>query len=348
MRIERAKLLQALELAEPGLARKESVDQSSCYVFTKGQLVTYNDLLACRIPSPLGTAVAGAVPAKNLLKILGKIPDETLDVSVGPEYLTLKGKGRRTRLRLEREVRLPIEAVEEPASWRPVPEELIEVLRVVGRCAGTDPSKFSLMCVHLAPAYLECFDNQQFCRHQLETGLKNDVFVTQDTLKHLQHRGAQAWSLTRAWLHFKSALDLVISCRRYQTKFPDLTPLLEAGGTKLTLPKGLAAGALIAQIVAEEITYSDGSKSKKYLEVSLRRGAMRVTGLGPLGEHAEQRQVDYQGPELEFLMTPEVLVELANRHTECRVLRDRLHVHTPQLVYATRLGRKKENGDEVP
>lgn len=340
MKIERQLLLQALELVEPGVAKKELVEQSGSFVFKDGQLVTYNEFLACRLPSPLGKEIAGAVAAGDFLKVLRKLPDEELDVTSTAEHLVLKGKNRRTRFRYERDLRLPIEAVEDPGAWHALPEHFTEILGTVGRCAGSDQTQFMLTCVHLAPDFVEAFDNYQFCRWHVKTGLKKSVFVTYDTLKHLRQRGAKAWSLTGAWLHFKSAAGLLLSCRRYDARFPDMTPLLEKGGKPLSLPKGLNEGALIAEILASEPLNPDGSRGEKLLEVQVLPGKLRIRGLGRNGDHVEQRALDYAGPPLEFLMLPKILCDMVKYHPDCQLMKDRLHVQTQDYVYASRLGRK--------
>ena len=48
MRVSREKLMQALEAVSPGLANRELIEQSSCFVFKSGMVMTFNDEVAGR------------------------------------------------------------------------------------------------------------------------------------------------------------------------------------------------------------------------------------------------------------------------------------------------------------
>ena len=53
-----------LEAVSPGLATREAIEQSSCFVFKDGRVMTFNDEVACSIDCELG--FDGAVAAKPL------------------------------------------------------------------------------------------------------------------------------------------------------------------------------------------------------------------------------------------------------------------------------------------
>jgi hypothetical protein len=70
-RINREEFLRNLESVEPGLSPREILEQSSCFIFQKGWIKTFNDEVACKIKSPL--KLEGAVQAAPLLAILSAI-----------------------------------------------------------------------------------------------------------------------------------------------------------------------------------------------------------------------------------------------------------------------------------
>ena len=47
MKIDREEFLKQLESVLPGYSTKEVIEQSSCFVFKKGRVYTYNDEIAC-------------------------------------------------------------------------------------------------------------------------------------------------------------------------------------------------------------------------------------------------------------------------------------------------------------
>ena len=56
---------------------------------------------------------------------------------------------------MEREVLLPVDAVEVPEKWRRLPEDFLEAVSIVQQTAGRDESQFSLTCVHISPDWVE-------------------------------------------------------------------------------------------------------------------------------------------------------------------------------------------------
>ena len=46
--VNREAFLHQLESVQAGLSSKEMIEQSSCFAFIKGKVVTYNDEISCR------------------------------------------------------------------------------------------------------------------------------------------------------------------------------------------------------------------------------------------------------------------------------------------------------------
>ena len=63
MKIQREELIRKLESVQPGLAVRETIEQSSTFVFYHGDVHTLNDEVYCRCPSGLDPKAKAAVPA---------------------------------------------------------------------------------------------------------------------------------------------------------------------------------------------------------------------------------------------------------------------------------------------
>ena len=67
-----------------GLSSKDNMEQSSCFVFRNGQVITYNGEICCTSPLTNAEGVPfdcyGAVPAKTLLQTLRKSPDDEIEI----------------------------------------------------------------------------------------------------------------------------------------------------------------------------------------------------------------------------------------------------------------------------
>ena len=183
MRVNREELLKVLQSVSPGLAAKEILEQSSCLVFLDGKVATFNDEVACSRKSPLD--LTGAVKAKPLLELLGKLAEDDIEVEQSNGELLVKGKRRKAGVRMEAEVMLPVDAVEEPDEWMKLPAEFSEAVSIVHTCASGEESQFVLTCVHIHPEYLEACDKLQVVRYPLETGVEESTLVRAESLRKI-------------------------------------------------------------------------------------------------------------------------------------------------------------------
>lgn len=344
-RVNREKFLHTLESVQPGLSPREIIEQSSCFVFKGGEVFSYNDEVACRCNTDLPEEVEGSVQADPLLNILRKLPEDEIEIEVGETEFLVKGKKRQAGIRMEKEILLPVGSVERPKKWSPLHEHFAEAVGIVQQCAGKDESQFSLTCVHIHPEWVEACDNFQLCRWEMATGLKKSTLVRQSAIKHITSLGVTEFSETSNWLHFRTG-SLVFSCRRYVEDFPDLAGILEVGeAIKTSLPKGLADAADKAAVFSAENT------DNNQIFLSLSQGRLKVRGEGVSGWYWETKRMNYDGPPLEFYISPELLIDLLKRHTDCLLSTERLKVDTGSYTYVSCLGAvrdKEQESEELP
>lgn len=331
MKINRADLLARLESVAPGLSPRETIEQSSCFVFRGGQAITFNEEIACSRELDLG--LEGAVTAEKVLKLLGKLTEETVDVTAADGELIVAGVRRRAGLRLDAEIALPVDSIEPPAEWRKLPDGFAEALRVCERCTGRDENRFYLTCVNVAPRWVEASDNQQVVRFRMRTGVETASLIRRESVRHVAEMGAVEFSETPTWLHFRNAEGLVLSCRRYVEDFPseEITKYLKTGGTPVSLPKGLAEAADRAQDFSSDNAVTDA------VTVELKAGRVRVTGAGASGWYKEEGKAGYQGEPLKFLISPAVLMKVTREHNEFLVGPSTLRVDAGAFQYLSSL-----------
>jgi hypothetical protein len=310
MKVNRESLLRTLEAVAPGLAKREAIEQSTCFIFRDGRVVTFNDDVACSHTLDIGAE--GAVTAQKLLDILGKLPEDEIDITQGDGELIIKGKGRKAGVRMDAEVTLPMEGLEPPTEWRELPEEFCDAVGIVQQCASTDTGgAFNLTCVHVHPKYLEACDNFQMTRYPLETGIRKPTLVKREAIRHVAGLGMTELAETKTWVHFRNPAGLVLACRRYLDKYEDMEPVLElTDGRPATLPGGLAEAVDRAEL------FSADNTENNLVTVELRRDKLRLRGEGNLGWFIEQRSIKYDGEPFAFKIGPKLLVELTKRHNE--------------------------------
>lgn len=332
MKISREEILAQLESVQGGLATGSSdiVEQSNCFVFQDKTVMTYNDEVACSCPTTL--PIEGAVESKELLEILRKVPDETIDIEATDSEIVLRGKRRKTGIRLESEIELEISRIESPTKWKELPENFADAVSIVQQCAGKNETTPKLTCVHITPNWIEATDNCQLSRYTIDTGFTDSVLVRRNSIRHIIAIGMKEFSQTESWIHFRNKSGLVLSCRKFLDDFLDLNGLFEVNGRKMTLPKGLKEAAERAQV------FSSSNPDDDDVLVQLKPGKLRVKGQSVKGWHWDAMKTTYKGPPMEFTISPEMLSEISARYNECEVSENRLKVEGSSWVYISALG----------
>ncbi len=344
LNVNRAEFLQHLEMVQPGLSTRDIIEQSSCFIFKNKKVITYNDEVSCSRHT--GIDLTGAVQSGPLLAILSKLDEDELELETGEGELIVKGKRRRAGIRMESDILLPLDNIDKPEVWKTLPNDFHEAIDIVQQCAGKDQSHFTLTCVHIHPKWVEACDNFQLSRYRIKTGIDKPTLVRQSAIRSIISLGMTEFSETDSWIHFRNASKLVVSCRHYVDEFPNISELLKVeGGNPISLPKGLVEAIDKAQIFSSENSEVD------QVLVRLMPGKLRIKGQGSSGWYTETKSMRYEGPVMEFLISPILLSELIKRHTECFVTEDRLKVDGGAFVYVTVLGKieekeAKESGKE--
>jgi len=333
MRVKREDLLNDLNMVKAGLSPREFIEQSSCFVFQDGMVMTFNDEVACR--KKVGLTFNGAVQATTLLAILEKMDDPELDVLENDKgELEFRGARKRFGVVRDAEIFLPIDRVEVAEKWKPLAKEFTEGVGLVQHCVSTDESRFLLCCVHLTPDFIEACDNMQAIRCMVNTKLKESVLVRGTSLAHLVSLGMNKMSLSKSWVHFQNEAGLEFSCRRYTEQYPDLTPVLKFKGSPIVIPKGLAEASERASVFASDKT------GEVLVTVSLKAGKVRISGDGAAGWYQEVKKVAYDGPPMSFLIAPDLLKHIAERYSDAELSKDKLKVTGGGWDYVTVLSRK--------
>ena len=296
MKVPREKLLQSLEWVSAGLAKKEIIEQSDCFVFYEGRVAAFNDEIAISAEAPL--KVSGAVKAAPLLSILSKLAEETVDVEQNGGELLLRCGFRRSGVVMEEEVLLPVAEIEKPGKWANLPDAFTDAVKIVQGCAGKDESHFVLTCIHLAPDFLEACDNMQFARCPLKMPLDRGILLRKDSVKHAAELGMVEVSETENWVHFRNSSGLILSCRRYMDEYPTLDDLLHVTGEKTVLPGGLS------DAVDKATVFSADNPESNLVEVQLKAGKMKLAGRGANGWYEEIKKVKYSGSAIKFFVDP--------------------------------------------
>lgn len=340
VRVQRESMLQKLHSVRAGLDRSDVVEQSACFVFQRGKLMTYNDEAAAVMKSGLPKTFEGAVDGTPLLALLTSIPDDELDMEMSETQLTVRGKKRTANVRRHKTITLPIDAVDKPdeGAWQTLHENFANAVEMVLACVAKEDARFDLTCIHITPKWIESYNIYQMTRYRMKTGCASPSLVHPNSIKHIIPLGMTEFAESEAWLHFRNKSGLMVSCRRYTQQFPDLSGPLDFSGEPATLPKAIGEEGELAAIFAKDNTDSDS------VMVVLKPGRLRVKGVGVYGDYdsGPMKLLNYNGEERIFMIDAKLLVEVIKRHTDCQIGENRLRIDGGKWTYITSLGKPPE------
>ena len=332
--INREDLLHQLESVSAGLSTREIIEQSSCFVFHNGKVLTFNGAVACSMDCI--AKLTGAVQSGPLLGILRKLLETDITMEEVEGELRIEGKSRKCGIRREQDVLLPVDKIENPGEWIALPDAFLEAIDMVQHCASKDASQFNITCIHIHPKYIEAFDGFQVTRVKIATGVREEMLVTNDSIRHITSLGVKEFSESETWIHFRSESGLVLSCRRHIQDYPDLREVLACSGKPISIPRGLGDAADKAAV------FSSDSADENQVKVELRPGMLRIRGEGSAGWFQEIKKLKYDGPALAFLISPALLVEITKKHTEAEITAGKLKVDGGSWCYVTCLGSTED------
>lgn len=339
MKINRENFMACLDKVRCGLSPKGNLEQSTCFVFQDGLLLTFNGEIACSLPSPL--KITGAVQAEPLMASLNKLDDEVIEVELVKGELQIKAaKGRRLiSVVTDAKIALPLDSLERPKKWTLLPKKFADHLNLVKECAGRDEAQFALTCIHIHPKWIEAYDRYQLCRVSMKVGVTDSVLVRKSSLEQMQSLDMTKFSLTSKWIHFKNRLGLIFSCPRHNEIYPkDLSEHVKKKGQILQLPKSLVQSCELAEV------FSIHNTKDNQVQVTISPNRITIKGVGQLGRSVETKKLtNYSGPEISFMISPKLLSGMLKLYgTECEITESFIKVDGGLFTYITSVEAPEE------
>ncbi len=309
-------LKRILELVKPGLASKEILEQATSIIFRNGKVWTFNDEVA--VTAPLDLDITGAIPAEPLYKLLSKLPaDGDLDISTKDNELTIKCGRSKTGIRLEPEIRLPIdEELEEPKQWSKLPEGFLEAVKTVLFTASRSGHLPILTCININDDFVQTCDEYRMTRcGGFLFKMEGNMNVVARHLEKLASYNPVQNGISGAWWHFRNKDKVVYMVRIVAGEYPNLDQFLQVDdGVEIEFPVELQNSLEWAGIMADVAV-----KFEQEVEVQLTKGYLTVRGEGPDGWAEDSLRMKYTGEPVNFKAHPLFLKEMARRSNKVTV-----------------------------
>ncbi len=108
--MNREDILEALEIVKPGLASKEHIEQSTCFAFKDGKVLTFNDEISVSHPVEGLNGLEGAIKADEFYQVLCKMKTNDVEIEANGSEFRLKAGKAKAGLTLQEKIKMPLEA----------------------------------------------------------------------------------------------------------------------------------------------------------------------------------------------------------------------------------------------
>jgi len=319
MKIKKQELQTALEAVKPGLSNNEKlIEQATSFAFINKHVVTYNDQIAVRYPISIN--ITGAVRADELYKLVSKLKDEEIEISVdeADNMLHLECGRSKAGIRLESEIKLPLDELGNSKDWVKLPETFLPALKMIQPFAADDMSKPVLSNIYINGRYLTASDDFRIMRVDIGNGgkkaFKEAVLLPATAVKSLTRYPIAEFCETAGWAHFRAGNGLIFSCRTDAGEFPDVSEFLNVEGVELKLP------SLTKEILERAGIFSKAESIRdEQVIVSVKNRRIIFKGEGDYGWFEENANCAYKGDDIQFIVSPTFLYDILDKLQHCIV-----------------------------
>jgi hypothetical protein len=281
-------------------------------------LYTFNDEVFTFQKSPLSDDFSLAVIADDLLKLVEKIPDDELDITVNNKsQLVIKGKRRSAGVTAYDEILLPYDVVPVPkkkSAFSALSDEVPSMLQQAARTCGRDVTQELTMLVHATPDLIEACDNWRLFRFTapVGTGFDNEALIPAMSILQLSGLDIKTVAVNDGWVHFRQDDGAVISLRCSPESYHDgIDDLLDIGdgARQMKLPANLTD-------IISRTAIMMSTEEVPNIRLTLMDGAVVMESRKASGWYKEKKRIKYKGDEMVFDVHPKFLIELLERTRE--------------------------------
>lgn len=316
--MKRADLLRALEIVKVGLTSEEgTVEQGSSVVISDSRLYTYNDSVSVSAKvDGFAKNFKGAVHAKELIKLLGKLKAEDIEVELQDNEVIMKSGRAKAGFALQQEIKLPLSEIGKRSGWKELPNDFAKALAFVMTTCARHSSRPILESINIKKdGTLESTDNLRISIYKIGKLPVNSFLLPGSTAQILSNYNLGFIAEGQGWIHFKTVDEAVeFSCRIYDDEFPNVSKMLNVEGTKLELPAKTQEVLDRAAIFCAEKSLED---QKVIVSVSDKRMKMQVES--DVSWFEEETNMAYKGKPVSFTINPSLLTMILNKTRVCTV-----------------------------
>jgi hypothetical protein len=293
--MKRLELVNALKAIMPGIDRQEIMTGTDSVVFENDWIRSFNEEVS--VAYPFESKLLCAVRAEELYKVLNKMTDDEIKLTLAEDETHLIAEGKKTKLKMRaleetERIRRRMNVLGlDKLSPEDVPKDLMEGIELCSYSASKDSTLGVMNSVAVKEDMIAATDNYRIATYLMEEKIENDFILPLPLVINLLKfvETIEQLQVTSSWIHFVTDKDTIISSRRYAGDFPWARVrqvafgLFEGEKETYTLPEGLEESLGRAEILSS----SEQADYVEYVTLSQEKDTLLIRGKRSVGEIEE-------------------------------------------------------------
>jgi len=328
--MNRTTLLNAVEKTKPAMTGTALTEQDNLIMFDGREIISFNDEIL--IIAPIRTKIKGAVPAKELLDLLQKMKDDTIQIEQKGDVVSVTGKTTKAKLKVSQGVDIPDVAL--PDKWKTIPQDFLDGIKLC-RCNVAETGN-ALHNILIEGDKVISSDNYRVTEYTMKTNAFKRKCLVPASISHtLISFVPISYASNKSWSMFKNDDGAVLCIRKVDVKYPDVQAFLskKIKGTKVALPEELKESLERTRILSDE----DIVTGNRMVKVTIKKDTMLCHGECALGQIDEHVKIDYSGKEISFHIVPDFLYEILGKTQSMTVGEETLKFKTKTFQHTIQL-----------
>lgn len=318
MIVDRKELLAKLDICKPGLSKREIVEETVRFIFSKDSITTFNDEIC--IIAPYETDFQCSVNGEELYKILSGIKEDEVDIVIDKEQMKITSKKTRAGLstligekeRVDTLVDKLLDATEKKGFWKKIPQGFLEGISLCMFNASKDMTTGVRCCVAVKGDQIFSTDSVRISRYTMEGEAKEMLIPARSAIELVKYPITH-YGISDGWLHFLTDKDVMFNCRMMVGEYPyGINRFFEKKPTHgpFEIPIELQEVMKNAVIMAT----GDGVVTKM-VEMKIDKGKILCRSEKDRGWMEKEIDFDYKGKSITFFINPIFFAQILEKST---------------------------------
>ena len=224
-----SKILKKLKCLKNAIAAKSTLPGSDCFTFLDDTVITLKEDIV--ISTTLKTGILGSFPAKDVLKGLESIKEESFILAVdGNDNLTMTGNSFKVKISGSDVIYNKVVEFYENMpewDWKEIPEGFMEGLMLCAETSSKDLKDGEASCVAIKNKVIEATDNIRASVFYTTFKVAEPVYLSGTNLKKLPIT-CSSISISENFCEFHDEDGITYSLPRIAVEFPNIKDSVES------------------------------------------------------------------------------------------------------------------------